>query len=70
MIHMKRLILGKKIQNHVPFDTVLDMKPYLAPGHTSTQTMELIGIITHKGTKEQRPSRHNNKKREQMDIIQ
>jgi len=37
----------------VPFDTVLDMKPYLAPGQTSTQTMELIGIIAHQGTKEQ-----------------
>jgi len=43
------LILGKKIQTHVPFDTVLDMKPYLA----STLTMELIGIIAHQGTKEQ-----------------
>ena len=37
----------------MPFDTVLDMNPYLAPGQTSTQTMELIGIITHQGTKEQ-----------------
>jgi len=38
----------------MPFDTVLDMNPYLAPGQTSTQTMELIGIIAHQGTKEQR----------------
>jgi len=53
IIHLKRLILGRKIQTHVPFDTVLDMKPYLAPGQASTQTMELIGIITHQGTKEQ-----------------
>jgi len=53
IIHLKRLILGREIQTHVPFDTVLDMKPYLAPGQTSTQTMELIGIITHQGTKEQ-----------------
>ena len=37
----------------MPFDTILDMKPYLAPGHTSTLIMELIGIITHQGTKEQ-----------------
>ena len=37
----------------MPFDTVLDMKPYLAPEQTSTQTMELISIITHQGTKEQ-----------------
>ena len=52
-IHLKRLILGKKIQTHVPFDTVLDMKPHLAPGQASPQTMELIGIISHQGTKEQ-----------------
>jgi len=50
---MKRLILGEKIQTHVPFDTVLDMKPYLAPGQASPQTRELIGIISHQGTKEQ-----------------
>jgi len=31
---------------------VLDMKPYMARGYTSTQIMELIGIITHQGTKE------------------
>jgi len=53
IIHLKRLILGRKIQTHVPFDTVLDLKPYLAPGQPSTQTMELIGIIAHQGTKEQ-----------------
>jgi len=53
IIHLKRLILGRKIQAHVPFDTILDMKPYLAPEHTSTIIMELIGIITHQGTKEQ-----------------
>jgi len=37
----------------VPFDTVLDMKTYLAPGQASPQTMELIGIISHQDTKEQ-----------------
>jgi len=35
------------------FDTVLDMKPYLAPGQASPHTMDLIGIISHEGTKEQ-----------------
>ena len=30
-IRLKRLILGKKIQTHLPFDTVLEMRPYLAP---------------------------------------
>ena len=47
------MILGRKIQTHVPFDTVLGMNPYLAPGQASTQTMELIGIIEHQGAKEQ-----------------
>ena len=37
----------------MPFDTVLDMKPYLAPGQASTPKMELSGIIAHQGTKEQ-----------------
>jgi hypothetical protein len=47
---LKRLILGKKIQNHTPFDTTLEMEPYMAPGHVSSQKMELIGIISHQGT--------------------
>jgi len=53
IVHLKRLNLGKKIQTHMPFDTVLEMKPYLAPGQASPQTMELIGIISHQGTKDQ-----------------
>jgi len=44
--------LGKKIQNHIPFGTALEMKPYMAPGHASTQKMKLIGIISHQGTKD------------------
>jgi len=27
IVHLKRLILGKKIQTHIPFDTVLEMEP-------------------------------------------
>ena len=46
IVHLKRLILGKKIQTHIPFDTVLEMEPYLAPGQTSPQKMKLIGIIS------------------------
>jgi len=45
--------LGKKIQTHIPFDTILEMKPYLAPGQASPQKMELIGIISHQGTEDQ-----------------
>ena len=37
----------------MPFDMVLEMKHYLAPGQASPQTMELIGIISHQGTKDQ-----------------
>jgi len=33
IIHLKRLILGKKNQNHIPFDTTLDLEPYMTPGH-------------------------------------
>jgi len=45
--------LGKKFQTHIPFDTVLEMEPYLAPGQASPQKMKLIGIISHQGTKDQ-----------------
>jgi len=47
------LILGKKIQTRIPFDTVFEMEPYLAPGQTTPQKMKLIGIISHQGTKDQ-----------------
>ena len=70
IVNLKRLILGKKIQTHMPFDTVLEMKPYLAPGQASPQTMELIGIISHQGTQRSGTLRCNNKKRERMDITQ
>jgi ubiquitin carboxyl-terminal hydrolase 36/42 len=50
IVHLKRLILGKKIQNHTPFDTTLEMEPYMAPGQGSAQKMELIGMISHQGT--------------------
>jgi len=46
------MILGKKIQNHTPFDTALEMEPYMVPGHASSQKMNLIGVISHQGTKE------------------
>ena len=52
IVHLKRLILEKKIQNHIPFDTALEMEPYMAPGHALTQKMKLIGIISHQGTKD------------------
>jgi len=52
IVHLRRLILGKKIQNHTPFDTALEMEPYMALGHASSQKMDLIGIISHQGTKE------------------
>jgi len=48
----EKIDLGKKIQNHIPFDTTLDLEPYMTPGHSSTQDMNLIGIISHQGTKD------------------
>jgi len=47
IIHLKRLILGKKIQNHIPFDTTLDLEPCMTPGHSPTHDMKLVGIISH-----------------------
>jgi len=49
---LKRLILGKKIQNHIPFDTTLDLEPYMTPGYSPTHDMKLVGIISHQGTKD------------------
>ena len=51
IVHLKRLILGKKIQNHIPFDTTLDLEPYITPGHSPTQDINLIGIISHRARK-------------------
>jgi len=52
IVHLKRLILGMKIQNHAPFETILEMQPYMAPGHATSQKMNLIGVISYQGTKE------------------
>jgi len=52
LVHLKSLTLGKTIQNHIPFDTSLDLEPYMAPGHSPTQDMKLIGIISCQGTKD------------------
>jgi len=52
IVYLKKLIWGKKIQNHIPFNTALEMEPYMAPGHALTQKMKLIGIISHQGTKD------------------
>jgi len=52
IIHSKRLILEKKIQNHIPFDTTLDLGPYMTPRHAPTHDMNLVGIISHQGTKD------------------
>jgi len=49
IVNLKRLILGKKIQNQIPYGKVLEMEPYLAPGQASPQKMKLIGIISHHG---------------------
>jgi len=49
IIHLKRLILGEKIQNRIPFDTTLEMEPFMAPGLGSAK-LELIGMISHQGT--------------------
>ena len=51
IIHLKRLLPGGKMNNnHTPFETILDMEPFMTPGLRSAQKMELIGIISHQGT--------------------
>jgi len=52
IVHLKRLILRGKIQNHIPFDITLDLEPYMTPGHLPIQDMKGIGIISHQGTKD------------------
>ena len=52
IVHLKRLILEKIIQNHIPFDTTLDLEPYTTPGNSPTHDMKLIGIISHQGTED------------------
>jgi len=49
---LKRLILGEKIQKHIPFDITLNLEPYMTPGYLPIQDMKLIGIISHQGTKD------------------
>jgi len=50
IIHLKRLLPGGTIHNHIPFETTLDMEPFMTPELMSAQKMELIGIISHQGT--------------------
>ena len=49
---LKKIDPGKKIQNHIPFDTTLDLGPYMTPRHAPTHDMNLVGIISHQGTKD------------------
>jgi len=50
--HLKRLILGKKMQTHISFDTTLGLESYMAPSPTQPYNMDLIDIISHHGTKD------------------
>ena len=45
IVHLKRLILGKKTQQHIPFDITLNLEPYVMQGYPPIPEMELIGII-------------------------
>ena len=48
MVHVKRLVIGKKIQRQVEFDAELDLNPYMAV-KGAPLLYELIGIIEHIG---------------------
>jgi len=52
IIHLKRLILGKKLQTHTTSDTTLDLEPYMTLRPTQPRYTELVGIISHHGTKD------------------
>jgi len=52
IVYLKRLILEKKIQQHIPFDITLNLEPYMMLGYPPIQDMELIGIVSHQGTKD------------------
>jgi len=52
IIHSERLILRKKIQTHISFDTTLDLEPYMTPRPPQPRDMKLVGIISHHGTKD------------------
>ena len=52
IVHLKRLILGKKTQQHIPFDITLNLEPHTMQGYPPIPDMELIGIISHQGTKD------------------
>jgi len=54
IVHLKRVILGKKMQQHIPFDITFDLEPYMMLGYPPIQDMELVGIISHQGTKDNR----------------
>jgi len=41
IVHLKRLILGEKFKNHIPFDTTLEMEPFMAPGLGSAHWHDL-----------------------------
>jgi len=45
------LILGEKIQVYTPFGTTLDLEPYMTPRPPQPHGLELVGIISHHGTK-------------------
>jgi len=52
IVHLKRLIPGKKIQQHIPFDITLKLEPYMMQDYSTIPKMELISIISHQGTKD------------------
>jgi len=47
IIHLKRLILGKKIQTHTSFDTNLDLEPNMLSRSPPPHDMKLLEIISH-----------------------
>jgi len=49
IIHLKRMLMEKKIQKHPAFDTTLDIDPYMAQGKDKSPMAHLTGFITNHG---------------------
>ena len=71
IVHLKRLILpGEKIQNHIPFDTTLEMEPFMAPGLGPAQKNRTDWHDLTRGGRKTWALCRSNKKRETLDTTQ
>ncbi|TYZ58885.1 hypothetical protein PybrP1_007162 [[Pythium] brassicae (nom. inval.)] len=52
VIHLKRLGRLKKVTQHIQFDSMMEMAPFTADGHSNAATCyELVAVVVHLGNK-------------------